>query len=137
MWEEIVTAPANEIVLVCNPKEGNIPVIAKRIGQQWHNIGAIVVGYRAGQTPYLKPSPTHWMRWPSMPQAADSDTLPDFKAGDRVEHMNGTTGLVSDVKDGAVFVTFDGGKDWRGRYDAGWFQQWPEGLRKLEQVNAP
>ena len=73
MWNEIETAPANETILVCNPKEGNVPVVAKRVGRDWHNIGAVLVGYRVAQTPYLVPAPTHWMRWPEMPSSDSVD----------------------------------------------------------------
>ena len=67
MWNEIKTAPANETVLVCNPNEGRVPVVAKRVGSEWLNIGAVPVGYRGDQTPRLYPTPTHWMHWPEMP----------------------------------------------------------------------
>jgi uncharacterized protein YkvS len=57
-----------------------------------------------------------------------------FSVGDRVEHMNGNRGTVSEIlNDGSVCVKFDSGKDWRGEYDIGWFIQWPRGLRKLTE----
>jgi hypothetical protein len=58
----------------------------------------------------------------------------DFKAGDYVEHMNGDTGRVTEIKpDGAVFVTFDRGKGyWHGEYDENWFRIHPDGLKKID-----
>lgn len=66
MWKPIEDVPSRQIVLVCNPVEGFVPVVAKKIGDQWFNVGAVPVGRSSGDYK-LEPTPTHWMPIPEMP----------------------------------------------------------------------
>lgn len=65
-WQPIETAPSRQFVLVCNPSEGNLPVVAKRYDELWINVGAIPVGRSDGQHT-LDHAPTHWMPLPALP----------------------------------------------------------------------
>lgn len=60
------------------------------------------------------------------------DTLPEFRVGDKVRHMNGGQGVVTDVGPlrGEDCVVVDFGK-WKGAYDAFWFRSHPTGLTKV------
>jgi hypothetical protein len=66
-WHPIETAPVRQIIIVCNPAEGFVPAIAKKVGNQWYNIGATLVG-RSAQECWLEPKPTYWMPVPEMPR---------------------------------------------------------------------
>lgn len=59
-WQPISLAPADEVVLVANPDEGRMPVIAWRVGSDWWQFG--IYGQK------LRPDPTIWCRWPTMPK---------------------------------------------------------------------
>lgn len=66
-WRPIAEAPMNEIVLVCNPDEGRVPIVAKLMAVGWINIGVIPVG-RTSQDHKLEPEPTHYMPLPAPPK---------------------------------------------------------------------
>lgn len=66
MWHSIETAPSRQIVLVCNPKEGGVPVVAKLVGEIWYNIGAVPVGITTAY--HLEPEPMYWMPIQEMPE---------------------------------------------------------------------
>lgn len=68
-WQPIETAPMNETVLVCNPSEGRIPVVAKRRVTGWINVGAVPVG-RTSQDYKLDPLPTYWQPLPASPSSS-------------------------------------------------------------------
>lgn len=60
-WKPIETITDDEdVVLVCNPAAGTLPVLARKIEGTWyqHNI----YGAR------LHPEPKYWTNWPKMPQ---------------------------------------------------------------------
>lgn len=65
-WQPIDTAPDRKIVLVCNPDEGFVPVIAKKVSGTWFNVGLIPVG-RSTADFHLDPLPLFWMPIPEMP----------------------------------------------------------------------
>ena len=64
-------------------------------------------------------------------------TLSDFSPGDRVFHPGCGEGDVVRV-DGAVYVMYGQkgrhGENWRGIYDRGWFETYPELLRKIARA---
>ena len=68
--------------------------------------------------------------------ASTKKIMASFQKGDRVEHMGGGTGTVTDVLDtGAVCVTYDEREGrWRGEYDEFWFRLHPNGLKKLSRA---
>jgi hypothetical protein len=66
-WQHIETAPDRKIVLVCNPKEGFVPAVAKRVSGQWYNIGVVLIGLTAADY-RLDPQPLFWMPIPDMPE---------------------------------------------------------------------
>jgi hypothetical protein len=66
-WQPIETAPSRKIVLVSNPEEGDLPIVAKKVGGQWVNIGAIPVT-PAPHRFTLEPEPTHWRPLPAPPR---------------------------------------------------------------------
>ena len=62
-WQPIDTYPNdNSVVLVANPDEGTLPVIAWKVEDLWYHQDIMK------KIP-LDPQPTLWMAWPKMPRA--------------------------------------------------------------------
>lgn len=61
-WQTVDSYPSDaDVVLVCNPEAGSLPVLARRIEGTWYQSG--IYGAQ------LRPEPTHWMMWPKLPPA--------------------------------------------------------------------
>lgn len=72
-WKLAESAPLMQTVLVCNPAEGKLPVVAKRYADGWTNVGMVPVGLEKMQPKNWKiydlvPPPTHWMPLPPGPR---------------------------------------------------------------------
>lgn len=61
-WQPIETAENDNVVWVCNPNEGTLPVLAWKIENTWYEYG--VYGKQ------LRPMPTYWMKWPKLPKVS-------------------------------------------------------------------
>lgn len=75
-WQPIESAVADHVVLVCNPDEGTLPVVAMKVEDTWyqHDLRGTA----------LTPAPKFWMRWPKMPRSTEAvaDTDADAQRDD-------------------------------------------------------
>lgn len=60
----------------------------------------------------------------------------DFHVGDKVEHMSGATGTITELLPDAVRVDLQNtlrGKlmNWTAEYDEAWFRKYPTGLKQI------
>lgn len=71
-WQPIESAVADHVVLVCNPDEGTLPVVAMKVEDTWyqHDLRGTA----------LTPAPKFWMRWPKMPRSTEAVAETDADA---------------------------------------------------------
>jgi hypothetical protein len=64
-WRDIASAPLRTAVLVCNPKIGPLPIVAKRYASSW------IAAHGNGRM--LQDDPTHWRPLPAPPKGGEHE----------------------------------------------------------------